>query len=86
MAAAVVLKEDRWLDLSPLTGNGYASRLRPEGDGTWTAVDGYCAGETLRVERSAAGEVSHLDLGTFVFTREPYDPDAPVPGGTRGWT
>lgn len=80
------LKEDRWLDLSPLNGAGYASLLRPEGDGTWTAVDGYCAGETLRVERSADGEVSHLDLGTFVFTREPYDPDAPVPGGTRGWT
>ncbi|WP_181786513.1 serine hydrolase domain-containing protein [Streptomyces phytophilus] len=80
------LKEDRWLDLSPLHRSGYASLLRPEADGTWTAVDGYCAGETLRVERTVDGEVSHLDLGTFVFTREPYDPDAPVPGGTRGWT
>jgi hypothetical protein len=26
-------------------------------------------------------------VGTFVFTRTPYDPQAPVPGGVdeRGW-
>jgi hypothetical protein len=31
--------------------------------------------------------VSHLDLGTFVFTRQPYDPAAPIPGGVdpAGW-
>jgi hypothetical protein len=29
----------------------------------------------------------HLDVGTFIFTRTPYDPEAPVPGGVdeRGW-
>jgi hypothetical protein len=29
----------------------------------------------------------HLDLGTFVFTRTPYDPMGPVPGGVDegGW-
>ena len=34
-----------------------------------------------------SGVVTHLDLGTFVFTREPYDPAAPVPGGhdQDGW-
>jgi len=39
------------------------------------------------VERDAAGAVSHLDLGTFVFTRQPYDPAAPIPGGVdpAGW-
>ena len=28
-----------------------------------------------------------LCLGSFVFTRQPYDPDAPVPGGVdpQGW-
>ncbi|TYB95069.1 hypothetical protein FXF53_25710 [Micromonospora sp. WP24] len=25
--------------------------------------------------------MSYLDLGTFVFTRQPYDSAAPVPGG-----
>jgi hypothetical protein len=25
--------------------------------------------------------VSHLDCATFVFTRTPYDREAPIPGG-----
>jgi hypothetical protein len=50
-------------------------------------MNGYFAGERLRVERDAAGAVSHLDLGTCVFTRQPYDPAVPVPGGVdpAGW-
>jgi hypothetical protein len=31
--------------------------------------------------RRRDGSVSHLDVGTFIFTRQPYDPDAPIPGG-----
>ena len=27
------------------------------------------------------GSVSHLDVGTFILTREPYEPGAPIPGG-----
>jgi hypothetical protein len=27
--------------------------------------------------RGADGTVDHLDLGSFVFTREPYEPEAP---------
>jgi hypothetical protein len=44
-------------------------------------LDGSYAGETLRIADD------HLDLGTFVFTRTPYDPEAPVPGGVdpAGW-
>jgi hypothetical protein len=38
-------------------------------------------GETLRVVRDSAGAVSHLDIGSFVLTREPYPVDDPVPGG-----
>jgi CubicO group peptidase (beta-lactamase class C family) len=70
------------LTLGPLPDRpGRASRFHPRDDGTWVGLDGYYAGETLRL----AGD--HLDLGTFVFTRAPYDPDAPVPGGIddRGW-
>jgi CubicO group peptidase (beta-lactamase class C family) len=70
------------LHLGPLPGRtGRASRFVRRDDGTWVGLDGYYAGEPLRI---AAG---HLDLGTFVFTRIPYDPTAPVPGGVDegGW-
>jgi D-alanyl-D-alanine carboxypeptidase len=43
--------------------------------------NGYTAGETLSVVRRADGTPSHLEVATFVLTREPYDPSAPIPGG-----
>jgi CubicO group peptidase (beta-lactamase class C family) len=73
---------DGMLHLGPLPGRGgRASRFSAQDDGTWLGLDGYYAGETLRIA------ADHLDLGTFVFTRSPYDPQAPVPGGVdeRGW-
>jgi hypothetical protein len=56
-------------------------RFRPAGDGTLVGTSGYHHGETLRVVRSVGGEISHLEVATFVFTRTPYDPRAPIPGG-----
>jgi CubicO group peptidase (beta-lactamase class C family) len=81
------LAADRALDLAPLTGQGRGTRLRPRPDGTWIGLDGYYTGEILRPMRDADGRVTHLDLGTFVFTRTPYDPTAPVPGDVdpNGW-
>ncbi|MGW5492658.1 serine hydrolase domain-containing protein [Streptomyces olivaceoviridis] len=78
---------DGLLALAPLTGGGRKARFRANGDGTWTGLEGYYAGELLRPERRPDGTVSHLDLGSFVFTRQPYDPEAPVPGGVdpEGW-
>jgi CubicO group peptidase (beta-lactamase class C family) len=70
------------LHLGPLPGRpGRASRFAPRPDGAWAGLDGYYAGEVLRIADD------HLNLGTFVFTRTPYDPDAPVPGGVDegGW-
>ncbi|MCV2490172.1 beta-lactamase family protein [Geodermatophilus sp. YIM 151500] len=70
------------LHLGPLPGrNGRASRFARRDDGAWVGLDGYYAGELLRIADD------HLDVGTFVFTRTPYDPEAPVPGGVdeRGW-
>ncbi len=70
------------LHLGPRPGRpGRASRFRRRDDGTWGGLDGYYAGEPLTIA------ADHLDVGTFVFTRTPYDPDAPVPGGVdeRGW-
>ncbi|WP_460748670.1 serine hydrolase domain-containing protein [Myceligenerans cantabricum] len=53
--------------------------------GAWTGVDGgYWLGERLvPVERG--GQTLTLDVGTFCFTRMPYDPAADVPGGVTGW-
>ncbi|MFD9000640.1 serine hydrolase domain-containing protein [Streptomyces sp. NPDC059582] len=73
--------------LEPLTGNGRRSRFRANGDGTWTGLEGYFAGELLRAVRRPDGSVDHLDLGSFAFTRQPYDEAASVPGGVdpEGW-
>jgi CubicO group peptidase (beta-lactamase class C family) len=81
------LTADRGLELGPLRGDGRGARFAAQPDGTWTGLDGYYAGETLRVVRDVDGRVSHLDLGSFVFTREPYDPASAVPGGVdaEGW-
>ncbi|KUN10318.1 serine hydrolase [Streptomyces yokosukanensis] len=78
---------DGLLRLAPLTGGGRRARFRSNGDGTWTGLEGYFTGELLRPARRADGAVSHLDLGSFVFTRQPYDPEAAVPGGVdpEGW-
>jgi CubicO group peptidase (beta-lactamase class C family) len=74
--------------LAPAEASGRASRFRPAGEDTWIGLDGYYSGETLRVGRAADGTPNHLDLATFIFTRTPYDPSAPIPGGVddKGWT
>lgn len=70
------------LHLGPLPGRGGRASRFQQRDGRWVGLDGYYAGETLRIA------ADHLDLGTFIFTRTPYDPAAPVPGGVdeAGWT
>ncbi|MFF2434974.1 serine hydrolase domain-containing protein [Streptomyces sp. NPDC058107] len=81
------LTADGGLTLQPLRGSGRGARFVAQPDGSWIGLDGYYAGETLRVVRAGDGSVSHLDLGSFVFTREPYDPASAVPGGVdaEGW-
>lgn len=80
------LRADSILELIPLLGFGRSSRFRRDANGGWVGLDGYHHGERLQpVEIN--GMVVALDVGTFVFTRAPYDPDAGVPGGTDpdGW-
>jgi len=81
------LLAERALELSPVAGSGRASRFRAEPDGTWTGLDGYYLGETLRLMRGEDDTIDHLDLGTFVFTREPYEPGAPLAArpDPEGW-
>ena len=55
------------------------SRFRPV-EGGWIGLDGYFEGELLTAVHDEAGRVSHLDLGSFRFTRTPYDPAADIPG------
>jgi CubicO group peptidase (beta-lactamase class C family) len=75
------------LSIGGLGGGARTSRFRPGADGTWVGLDGYYAGEVLRVVHDPDGTVSHLDLGSFVFTREPYAPADVVPGDVErgGW-
>jgi CubicO group peptidase (beta-lactamase class C family) len=79
------LGADGLLHLLGLMGAGRASRFRRTDDG-WVGLDGYHAGERLRPVRDG-DEVVALDLGSFVFSRTPYDPAAPIPGGVDedGW-
>ncbi|MET7450445.1 serine hydrolase domain-containing protein [Streptomyces sp. NPDC005574] len=84
---ALRLTADGLASLEPLAANGRRSRFRANGDGTWTGLEGYYAGELLKAVRRPDGSVDHLDLGSFVFTRQPYDEGSAVPGGVdpEGW-
>ena len=80
---------DGGLELSVLApGRGREAAFRPLGDGTYVGLSGYYHGEVLRPVRLGDGRLSHLDIGSFVFTRTPYDPLADVPGGVDegGWS
>ncbi|MFC5907763.1 serine hydrolase domain-containing protein [Streptacidiphilus monticola] len=82
------LRPGRVLELVPMSNTATReARLLPNPDGrTWRVeADSYWHGETLRVVRTEAGV--HLDLGTFVLTREPYPAVGPTPGGVdpEGW-
>jgi len=86
-ATALRILSPDMLELTPVSGPGRASRFRAAGDGTWTGLDGYYLGETLRLVPAADGVAEYLDLGTFAFTREPYGPGSPVAAQPRegGW-
>ena len=85
---ALRLLPDRDVALVALGQRARESRFRARPDGTWVGLDAYYAGETLRVVRDPSGAVTHLDLGSFVLTREPYPPTGVVPGGVdpAGWS
>ncbi|QZY27712.1 serine hydrolase domain-containing protein [Nocardioides coralli] len=77
--------ELRWhnegLDLRSLAVPDRAGERFELHDGRLRGVSGYHRGETLHVHRRADGTVRHLECATFVYTRTPYDAEAPIPGG-----
>lgn len=77
---------DGSLRLGPVGATGRWSSFRPNGDGTWTGLEDYWAGELLQV-RGRGTASAHLDLGSFRLTRTPYDPEGDIPGGVheQGW-
>ena len=50
-------------------------------DGVLVGVLGYHRGERMDVVRRPDGSIRNLECATFVYTRIPYDPDVPIPGG-----
>ncbi len=67
--------------VTPVGSTTAAYRFRLDADGTLVGTSGYHHGERLEVARDAGGRASHLVCATFVYTRDPYDPAAPIPGG-----
>lgn len=78
---------DGSLRLDHVSGMLPTSGFRPAGEDTWVGLAAYFRGETMRVVRDAKGVPTHLDIGTFVLTRRPYEPGEVVPGGmdAGGW-
>jgi CubicO group peptidase (beta-lactamase class C family) len=76
--------EARWhndgLDLRALVPPDRTERFVLVGD-RLVGTRGYHRGEELTVHRRQDGSVGHLECATFVYTRTPYDPEAPIPGG-----
>ena len=61
-----------------------AHRFVPQDDGSFLGTRGYHHGERLHVVRNDDGSINHLVCETFIYTRVPYDPAAPIPGGHPG--
>jgi hypothetical protein len=57
--------------MTAMTGRTEPWRFEREGADRWRGRTGENAGELLQVRREADGTVSHLDIATFVFGRDP---------------
>ena len=75
----------RWhnegLELRAMARRGVVTDRFELVDGALVGVLGYHRGERLEVVRRPDGSIRNLECATFVYTRVPYDPDVPIPGG-----
>lgn len=78
----------RWhnegLELRAMARRGVVTDRFELVDGALVGVLGYHRGERLEVVRRPDGSIRNLECATFVYTRVPYDPDVPIPGGHPG--
>ena len=76
--------EARWhhdrLELRSLQTGTLVEAFAPD-RGRLVGTLGYHRGETLLVHRDQHGAPHWLGCATFVYTRAPYDPSVPIPGG-----
>lgn len=70
------------LVLTPV-GSGRGARFVRLAQDRWLGKDGYFAGEPLHVH-ARGNHSAYLDVGSFRFTRTPYDPASDIPGGIDG--
>ncbi len=54
-----------------MTGPGHWSRFVREAPDRWRGVDGENEGEILTIMRNPDGEVTQIDIATFVFSHDP---------------
>lgn len=59
------------LVVTPLRPPAPPWRFRQEGPDRWRGLSGMNHGEVLQVRRDSSGQVTALDIATFVFTRDP---------------
>jgi hypothetical protein len=78
----------RGTDLLELTppGSAMGYRFRRDEAGVWRGLDEYYAGEALTLPTDGQEVGAVLDIGSFCFTRRPYDSQAEVPGGGSDWS
>ncbi|HET9897424.1 MAG TPA: serine hydrolase domain-containing protein [Streptosporangiaceae bacterium] len=69
------------LELSMTGADGPGMRFGRDGSGSWRGLDGYMAGEPLSIIAGSDGRPLALNIGSFIYSRTPYDPAAPIPGG-----
>ncbi|WP_139983499.1 serine hydrolase domain-containing protein [Nocardioides litoris] len=67
--------QDGRLEVRGLQTGAFQHAFTVGPDGRLVGVEGYHRGETLHVHPT------HLECATFVWTRVPHDPAAPIPGG-----
>ncbi len=79
-APALLRLDGDGFTLGPIEGGGRRMAFTRSGPDSFVGTRGYHTGESLRVVRRDDGSISHLEVATFVYTRTPYDPDAPIPG------
>jgi CubicO group peptidase (beta-lactamase class C family) len=84
---ALSLRADGTLHLTPLRNGGRSASFVATEDGRWVGLNGYYHGEFLEPRRDEEGRLTHLELCSYVLTKNPYDPPEVIPGGLDlgGW-